>query len=58
MFVRIEMKKRFLIFLKFKKDKIENIIDDFRSEGYSDDFLNDLEIGLKKSSIYNENKST
>jgi hypothetical protein len=58
MFVRIEMKKRFLIFLKFKKDKIESIISDFRSEGYSEDFLNGLKIGLKKSSVYNENKSS
>jgi len=50
--------ERDIYFLKFKKDKIKNIIDDFKSEGYSDDFLNDLEIGLKKSSIYNENKSS
>ena len=28
---------------------------DFQKEDYSDDFLKDLENGLKKSSIYNEN---
>ncbi len=50
--------ERDIYFLKFKKDKIKNIIGDFRSEGYSDDFLNDLENGLKKSSVYNENKSS
>jgi hypothetical protein len=27
---------------------------DFKEVGYSDDFLADLENGLKKSSIYNE----
>ncbi len=49
--------ERDIYFFKFKKDKIEKIAGDFRSEGYSNDFLSDLEIGLKKSSIYNENKS-
>ena len=44
-----------IYFKKFKKDNIENIINDFQKEGYSDDFLKDLENGLKKSSIYNEN---
>ena len=41
-----------LYFKKFKKDSIENIINDFKKENYSNDFLNDLENGLKKSSIY------
>ena len=44
-----------LYFKPFKKDKIENVIDDFKKEDYSNDFLNDLENGLKKSSIYNAN---
>ncbi len=44
-----------LYFKKFKKDKIENIMSDFQKQDYSDDFLKDLESGLKKSSIYNEN---
>jgi Cdc6-like AAA superfamily ATPase len=47
--------EREIYFRKFKKDKIENIIRDFRSEGYSEGFLEDLENGLKKSSVYNEN---
>ncbi|HOF01267.1 MAG TPA: hypothetical protein PK385_09370 [Spirochaetota bacterium] len=47
--------KREIYFKKFKKDKIENIISDFKNNGYNDLFLSDLENGLKKSSIYNEN---
>jgi hypothetical protein len=43
---------------KFKKDKIENVMSDFQKEGYSEGFLKDLENGLKKSSVYNENKRT
>jgi len=45
--------ERELYFKKFKKDKIENIMNDFYNEGYSDNFLKDLENGLKKSSVYN-----
>jgi len=41
-----------LYFQTFQKDDIDNIIDDFRKEEYSNDFLLDLEAGLKKSSIY------
>lgn len=41
-----------LYFKTFKKDAIEEIVDDFQKEAYSDDFLQDLENGLKKSSIY------
>jgi hypothetical protein len=37
-----------LYFKKFKIDKIENIMVDFKKENYSDDFLKDLENGLKK----------
>ena len=47
--------EREIYFRKFKKDKIENIIQDFKGEGYSEGFLNDLEDGLKKSSVYNGN---
>ncbi len=47
--------EREIYFKKFKKDKIENIIKDFRNEGYAEGFLEDLENGLKKSSVYNEN---
>ena len=42
-------------FKTFKKDKIENVMGDFQKENYSDDFLKDLEDGLKKSSVYNDN---
>jgi len=41
-----------LYFQTFQKDDIDNIIDDFRKEEYSNDFLLDLEAGLKKSSLY------
>ncbi len=44
--------ERELYFKPFIKDDIENIISDFEKEGYSDDFLKDLEEGLKKSSVY------
>jgi threonyl-tRNA synthetase len=44
-----------LYFKAFKKDKIENVINDFKKEDYSNDFLKDLEDGLKNSSIYNAN---
>ena len=54
-----EVKKKIveqeLYFKKFQKDSVENIVSDFQKESYSDDFLKDLEDGLKKSSIYNEN---
>jgi hypothetical protein len=37
----------------FKKDRIESIIADFEATNvYEDQFLKDLEEGLKKSSIY------
>lgn len=49
--------ERDIYFKKFKKDKIENVIADFKAEGYSDDFLNDLENGLRKSSVYNEDQT-
>ncbi|WP_457744675.1 hypothetical protein [Sulfurimonas sp.] len=52
--VKNKIVEKELYFKRFKKDKIENIMDDFQKEDYSDDFLKDLEDGLKKSSIYNE----
>jgi hypothetical protein len=37
----------------FKKDKIESILSDFKATDlYDEQFLKDLEEGLKKSSIY------
>ena len=39
----------------FKKDKIELVLSDFRSTNiYENDFLSDLEEGLKKSSVYSK----
>lgn len=43
-----------LYFKNFKVDSVENIVDDFKKENYSNDFLKDLEAGLKKSSIYGD----
>jgi len=51
--VKNKIVEKELYFKPFKKDKIENIMSDFQKENYSNDFLNDLENGLKKSSIYN-----
>ena len=50
--VKNKIVERELYFQKFKKDNIENIVEDFKKEGYSNDFLSDLENGLKKSSVY------
>ena len=50
--VKNSLIEREIYFKKFKKDEIENIINDFKKEDYSDEFLKDLEEGLKKSSIY------
>jgi len=47
--------KQEIYFKKFKKDKIENIVSDFKDYGYNESFLSDLENGLKKTSVYNEN---
>ncbi len=51
---RLKTKKTKSIKLTFfKKDKIDSILNDFRATNlYEDDFLRDLEEGLKKSSVY------
>jgi hypothetical protein len=47
------VQKRPVKLTPFKKDKIESIIADFEATNlYEDQFLKDLEEGLKKSSIY------
>lgn len=51
--VKNKIVEKELYFKRFKKDKVENIMNDFKKENYSDDFLSDLENGLKKSSVYN-----
>ena len=53
--VKNKILEKELYFKTFKKDKLENVMNDFKKEDYSDDFLKDLENGLKKSSIYSEN---
>ena len=53
--VKNKIVEKELYFKTFKKDKIENVMNDFQKENYSNDFLKDLENGLKKSSIYNDN---
>ncbi len=50
--VKNSLVERELYFKEFKKDNVQNIISDFKKEDYSNDFLTDLEEGLKKSSIY------
>ena len=47
------VQKRPVKLTPFKKDKIKSIIADFEAtNSYEDQFLRDLEEGLKKSSIY------
>ena len=50
--VRKTIIKQEVYFKRFQKAPIEDIVDDFKSEGYSNEFLADLENGLKKSRIY------
>jgi hypothetical protein len=47
------LKTRPVTLKQFIKDKIESILADFRvTDLYEEDFLKDLEEGLKKSSLY------
>jgi len=47
------LKKRPAKLRRFKKDKIESILADFAATNlYEEDFLRDLEEGLKKASVY------
>jgi hypothetical protein len=47
------MRKGSVKLAPFKKDKIESIMADFEATDlYEDQFLKDLEEGLKKSSVY------
>ncbi|MFK5975908.1 MAG: hypothetical protein QM493_05325 [Sulfurovum sp.] len=52
--VKNKIVEKDLYFKTFKKDKIEDVMSAFQKEDYSDDFLKDLEDGLKKSSVYND----
>jgi len=53
--VKNKIVEKELYFKKFKKDRLENVMSDFQKEDYSNDFLKELEVGLKKSSVYNDN---
>ncbi len=50
--VRKAIVKKEIYFKRFQKAPINNIVQDFKNEGYTDGFLADLEEGLKKSRIY------
>jgi hypothetical protein len=50
--VRKAIVKKEIYFKRFQKAPINDIVQDFKYEGYSDGFLADLEEGLKKSRIY------
>ncbi|MFZ3054306.1 MAG: hypothetical protein WA099_12980 [Sulfuricurvum sp.] len=50
--VRKAIVKKEIYFKRFQKAPINEIVQDFKHEGYSDDFLADLEEGLKKSRTY------
>jgi Holliday junction resolvase RusA-like endonuclease len=52
--VKNKIVEKDLYFKTFKKDKIEDVMNDFQKEDYSDNFLKELEDGLKKSSVYND----
>jgi hypothetical protein len=53
--VKNKIVEKELYFKTFKKDKLEDVMSDFQKEDYSDNFLKELENGLKKSSVYNDN---
>lgn len=50
--VRKAIVKKEIYFKRFQKAPMNEIVQDFKDEGYSDGFLADLEEGLKKSRIY------
>ncbi|MDD4855686.1 MAG: hypothetical protein PHU41_07590 [Sulfuricurvum sp.] len=50
--VRKAIVKKEIYFKRFQKAPINDIVQDFKHEGYSEGFLADLEEGLKKSRIY------
>ena len=50
--VRKAIIKKEAYFKRFQKAPINEIVEDFKHEGYNSDFLADLEEGLKKSKIY------
>jgi hypothetical protein len=50
--VRKAIVKKEVYFKRFQQAPINEIVQDFKCDGYSDGFLVDLEEGLKKSRIY------
>ena len=50
--VRKAIVRKEVYFKRFQKAPIDEVMHDFKEEGYSEGFLADLEEGLKKSRIY------
>jgi hypothetical protein len=50
--VKNKLVEKELYFHTHKKESVEDVMNAFEKEDYSEDFLKDLEDGLKKSSIY------
>lgn len=50
--VRKVIVKKEIYFKRFQQAPTDEIVQDFKCDGYSDGFLVDLEEGLKKSRIY------
>lgn len=52
--VRKAIVKKELYFKRFQKAPIDEVVQDFKAEGYSTEFLAELEKGLQKSRLYNQ----
>ena len=50
--VKNKLVEKELYFHAHKKESVEDVMEAFEKEDYAEDFLKDLENGLKKSSIY------
>lgn len=50
--VKNKLVEKELYFHTYKKENLEDVMEAFEKEDYTEDFLKDLEAGLKKSSIY------
>jgi threonyl-tRNA synthetase len=53
--VRKAIVKKEAYFKRFQKAPINEVVEDFKNEGYSSHFLANLEEGLKKSRMYQKN---
>lgn len=50
--VKNKLVEKELYFRTHQKESVTDVMEAFEKESYSEDFLKDLENGLKKSSIY------